>query len=72
MSFEKGAQPSVDFMYDKFMAVDISTDEAVMENTDVIQEISGYDNGPFLYDGPHPEAVESHPWRRIDDCRVLS
>jgi hypothetical protein len=72
MSFEKGCQPSVDYLYDKFMAVDISTDEAVKENGSWIREIAGYQNGPFLYDGRHPEAVEGHPWRHIDDCRVLS
>jgi hypothetical protein len=59
-------------LYDLYMNVDISSDDAIRKNASIITKISGGQEGLGIWNGKHPNFAEVHPWRHIDDVRLLS
>lgn len=68
-SIEKGTVESRG-KYDKFMSVKWTNDEDIYKFKEVIENINN-EKGFNVYTGKHPEILDSHPWRNIDDVRKM-
>lgn len=69
LSVEKGTEASRD-KFDRWMGVTWNGDKSIYKSDDILTSILpiGKLN---VYDGPHPEGLDEHPWRHIDDIRRL-
>ena len=67
MSVEKGSKASVG-RFDKWMGISWERDEDIFKSANAIKELISGD-AVNIYEGEHPEALASHPWRHIDDVR---
>lgn len=67
LSLEKGTEASR-YRFEKWMAVSWRKDEDIYEGRDVLAGmlVGGELN---VYNGKHPEVLNDHPWRYIDDVR---
>jgi len=69
MSVEKGTSISKD-RFEKWMGVSWDKDEDIHKSKETICGfiVGGRFN---IYNGIHPEALDNHPWRHIDDVRKM-
>ncbi len=69
MSVEKGTKISKT-RFEKWMGISWDNDEDIHKSKEMIHKI--LDGGEFnVYNGVHPEALDNHPWRYIDDVREV-
>lgn len=69
MSVEKGANISKT-RFEKWMGVSWDNDEDIYKSKEVMHKL--LDGGEFnVYNGAHPEILDNHPWRYIDDVRKV-
>jgi len=73
MSIEKGTATSTK-RFEKWMDIEWKDDEDFLKysNKDTVAFILGTNpRDVHVYNGKHPEILDSHPWRHIDDVRKL-
>lgn len=69
MSAEKGTKASIG-QFEKWMKLRWINDEDMIKNAKLIEAMQG--QGHFnIYTGAHPEVLDDHPWRYIDDIREI-
>ena len=69
MSMEKGTEAS-NGRYEKWMDISWKKDEDIHKSDKVLASIFPGDE-LNVYNGLHPEALDDHPWRYINDVRVV-
>lgn len=69
MSIEKGTRASIG-RFESWMSVRWDKDDNIFKSKTKIEEIQTT-YGLNVYAGRLPEAVNNHPWRYIDDVRIL-
>lgn len=67
MAMEKGYTHIKD-RYEKFLSISWDGDADVYKHKELIEDLNG-EKGFNVYTGPHPEILDAHPWRFIDDVR---
>lgn len=69
MSVEKGTKSSIE-RYGKWMGVSWERNEDIFKSEDTIKDLTG---GGILniYEGENPEVLANHPWRHINDVRII-
>jgi len=71
MSVEKGTKSSVT-RFEKWMGIEWKNDEDFLKQKDTVAFILGTDPGNVhIYNDRHPEILDGHPWRYIEDTRKL-
>lgn len=71
MSIEKGTSASKT-RFEKWMGIEWKTDEDFLKNKNEIAFILGVKpDDVHVYNGSHPEILDGHPWRHIEDIRKL-
>lgn len=69
LSVEKGTEASVN-RFEKWMSVSWEKDEDIQKSDDTLANI--FAGGKLnVYNGKHPEVLDEHPWRYINDVRRL-
>lgn len=69
MSIEKGTASSRT-RYEKWMGIEWKDDEDFLKHRDTIAFIlGGNPDDVHVYSGKHPEILDDHPWRHIEDVR---
>jgi hypothetical protein len=66
LSANKGNRESLDRMA---TWRDVNFNDTLMENMDKFKHLIVDDGVISHYDGPHPEVLDDHPWRKITDIR---
>jgi len=69
-SYEKGNSNAFKRL-DNFMKVKWEKDEDIFNYKDIIEEFTNT-SGLNIYTGPHPEIMENHLWRNINDIREVA
>ncbi len=69
LSREKGYTAPVKF-YKQYMNIKWKNDEEIYRYKDTIEMINN-EKGFNIYRGQHPEIIENHPWKDLEDCREL-
>lgn len=70
ISVEKGNKDKR-YMIDKYMAVKWTNDLDVLKYKRIIEEIN-VEKSFNIYNGKHPEILDTHPWRYIKDIRKIN
>jgi len=71
MSIEKGT-PSSLTRFEKWMGIEWENDEDFLRQKDTVAFILGTNaSDVHIYNGKHPEILDSHPWRYIEDVRRI-
>ncbi len=71
MSIEKGTSSSKT-RFKKWMGIEWENDKDFLKHKDTLAFIFGANpSDVHIYDGKHPEILDSHPWRHIKDVRKL-
>ncbi len=69
MSVERG-YPNEKYKFEKFMTLKWKDDKDIFNKKQAIENITGK-QGFNIYKGAHPEILENHPWRNVEDIRKL-
>jgi|GEM_PF-6380406 len=71
MSIEKGTSTSIG-RFKKWMEIEWRNDEDFLKQKDAVAFTLGTNpHDVYVYNGKHPEILDSHPWRYIEDVRKI-
>lgn len=70
MSVEKGTKASVG-RYEKWLSVSWNKDEDIFNSLGILRPLRPVEEPLSIYNGKHPMALDSHPWRHIKDVREV-
>jgi len=70
MSIEKGTTASIG-RFENWMKMEWDQEKDIVKYRKMIENMQG--QGHFnIYPGPHPEVLDDHPWRHIEDVRLAA
>jgi len=70
MSIEKGTKASIG-RFENWMEMEWDQEKDIIKYRKIIENMQG--QGHFnIYPGPHPEVLDDHPWRHIEDVRLAA